>query len=172
MGSHSAIKLKRNGQGHWIMSIHGTEVPPFLTFPFLCIGIYFLVGLGQNWIDRPNTELSVERTLSIAQPLAPGERSNAVRTQSKKWVWIEVEGQIYRCAGKGAFTGVPVVYQPDDPSKCREASIMNRPSFREIIWILLGSGFTFFGLAGLLLTPGWYRRRQNPYDWILDEEGE
>ena len=171
MGHSGGVKLVRNPHGRWIITVKGAEIPPFLSLPFLIIGLIFLVSLGDRWHDRPDQTLPVETTLSVQNHLLTAHSKKP--GYSKKWVWIDVDGERYRCAGRvESSSSVPVLYQRDDPSKCRAVALLHHPSGYELVAAWLGSFFTFFGLAGLVLTPSWHRRKQRFYRGILEGEEE
>ena len=131
---------------------------------FLMIGIFNLIILIDRtlYFGPPLTSVGVS-TVSVA-----GERAFG-----GSWLLIEVDGERYRCAGAQRLTGwrgIEVLYQPENPARCREASIVeSRPSRSEWIALAISLQFLVLGvlsLRGLMLSS---RRKREARARLLQE---
>ena len=139
----------------------------FLGPIFLIVGIFSLIFLTNRIISfGPKLERVGVSALSIS-----GEKGFG-----GSWLVIEVDGERYRCAGAQALTGpwrgVEVLYDPNNPTHCREASIVgSRPSPSE--WIALTFSLQFLAV-GTFIVRGLIRsrrRKREEKERLLQELG-
>jgi len=81
------------------------------------------------------------------------------------WLLIEVDGVTHRCSAEGKLpvpsVGVEVLYDPSDPSHCREADIVGTVSSHEARSLMMGVLFLAIGSVGTaMLVTGALRKRR------------
>ncbi len=89
------------------------------------------------------------------------------------WLFIEVGGEIYRCSGDGKWpsprVGVEVLYDPSDPSNCRDKGLVGRLSSYEGLVMLGCANFLLFGGPVTLWAIVSYRRKREHKRRILHD---
>lgn len=81
------------------------------------------------------------------------------------WLLIEVDGATHRCPAEGKQpvpgVGVEVLYEPSDPSHCREAELVGTISSHEGMSLVMGVAFLLVGTFGTVaLVTGALRKRR------------
>ena len=133
---------------------------------FLIFGIFLTISIADRILKSdPPLELVGVPTLSLS-----GEKG-----WGGSWLFIEVDGERYRCAGEnltGPWRGIEVLYHRENPAHCREASIVeNRPTSSE--WIALAISLQFLVLGTFILRSLiiYHRRKREEKERLLQELG-